>query len=192
MHEPGLVRSVERPGDPHPHVDGRRDSEPTGLLEGVGEARALDVFHRYVDRALVLTPVVDGDDVGVVHGGRRVRGLTELLHDLRVAGQIGPEHLDRHRATELEILGEVHTGGGRRCELAPQLVPATEGRLGGLSHGCDGSPGAGRSRRPGSDAASCENRAGRSRRSRRGPRWWAPTPRPQRSPSLVPAGSRRR
>ncbi len=85
-------------------------------------------LHRDVDRTLIVAPVVDGDDARVVHRRRSVGGLSEPLDDLRIASEIRAEHLHGDRPAELEILREVHTGGGARRELAAQLVAAAEGR----------------------------------------------------------------
>jgi len=75
-----------------------------------------------------------------VHRGRGVRGPPEPFDDLRVTGQVGPEHLDGDGPSELEVLREVDARRGGRGELATQLVAAGERRLRGLSHGADGSP----------------------------------------------------
>ena len=101
-------------------------AEPLPGLHRLGEARPVDQLHRDVDRALVVAPVVDGDDARVVHRGGRARRLAELLDDRRVAGEVGPEHLEGDGPAQLEILGDVHPGGGPGGELAPQLVAATD------------------------------------------------------------------
>ena len=70
------------------------------LEEGISEAGAVDPLHRDVHRALIVAPVVDGDDARVMHGRRRVRGLTEAANDLRVTSQVRTEDLQGHRPAE--------------------------------------------------------------------------------------------
>ena len=51
---------------------------------------------------------MDGDDVFMAHGGRRLRFSRESLAGYRIAGQVGCKHLDRHPALQSRVEGLDH------------------------------------------------------------------------------------
>ena len=72
---------------------GRGGSGPRIAQDG-RERPAVDVLHDDEVRALVLAPVVDGDDVGVREVGGRLGLAAEALDERPVDGQLGEEHLE--------------------------------------------------------------------------------------------------
>ena len=56
--------------------------------EDLGEAATLDVLHDDEVGALLLAPVVDAHDVGVVEVGGRLRLAAEPFHEVRVVGEL--------------------------------------------------------------------------------------------------------
>ena len=99
----------------------------------VGEAAALDVLHHDEVGAVLLAPVVDADDVGVVEVGGGLGLAPEPGHEVGVVGVLGEQDLDRDRPVELQVAGEEHLGHAALAEAAVQLVAAVED--GGLRHG---------------------------------------------------------
>ena len=81
----------------------------------------------------LLAPVVDGDDVGVVQVGGGLGLAPEPLDEARVAGELGEEHLDRHRTVEQLVAGEVHLRHPAPCDPALDLVAVGED-VGDLRH----------------------------------------------------------
>ena len=55
--------------------------------------------------------------------------LTEETLRAEGSGKLGPEHLDRHLATMLDVLGQVHRGHAALAKLPEYLVAAGEGTL---------------------------------------------------------------
>ena len=103
-------------------------------------------------RAFLLARGVDGDDVGVVQPGRRLRLAAEALH--RLAGQPQParQDLQRHLAVERYLTRRVDHPHAAAAQLADDLEVA-EPRAGQVRHrsplrlgcGCGGGrPGEGR------------------------------------------------
>ena len=75
---------------------------------------ALHVLHDDEVRAVLLAPVVDADDVGVVEARGVLRLPAEPLDEARVAGELGEEHLDRDAAVELPVASEEDVGHAAR------------------------------------------------------------------------------
>ena len=90
-----------------PQVDHATRLEPLGS-EPILKGLTLESFHDQEGLSLVLRQVVDGADVRMVQG----RGSTGLalkpLQRVGPAGEILWEKLQRHFATEVQILGFVH------------------------------------------------------------------------------------
>ena len=57
------------------------------------EADAFDVLHHDEDLAAVFAYFVDGADVGMVQGGRRLRLVNQPLPGLRIRGPLVGQHL---------------------------------------------------------------------------------------------------
>src|ERR671934_55536 len=114
---PSLTAPIERPGTIVGGIEGapERGQEGKGALrlqapfalEEAPEIDALDVAHGDEEDAARLVGVVDGDDVGVVEGGGDARLAQEALAEALVLGQLGGEQLERHLASEAQVLGAV-------------------------------------------------------------------------------------
>ena len=93
--------NAERGGDVGGDLGG-----PVGVQRALGRGGsrrrrpALDVLHDDEVRAVLLAPVVDADDVGVVEVGGGLRLAPEPLDERRVGGELGEQHLDRDRPVE--------------------------------------------------------------------------------------------
>ena len=193
------VGEAERRGDLGGDSAGLHRGEPPVGPEDVGQALAVDVLHHDEVGAALATPVVDADDVRVVEV-RRGLGLTaEPLHEARVGGVLGEQHLDRDPAVEQPVVGEEDVGHAAPTEAVLDLVAVVEDRA---SPGAtwreqvtDGRPAAGSpsdARRRGRRTV-MRRPAGRARR--RGPGWRSGRRRCHRcrpSPPASPSRSRRR
>ncbi len=126
VHDAGSMCGVETLGDGGADVCRALGRDAPGVGEGRGEARAVDVLHRDERSAVLIAPVVDGDDVRVADRCRSTRGPAEPVDDLGVGSQIGGEDLDRDGSVEVAVVGEEDLGGGRRREALPQLVTTGE------------------------------------------------------------------
>ena len=95
------------------------DADPDGLLGGeqragvedLAEGAAGQVLEDQVRLAVLLAPVVDGQDVGVVEGGDGPGLGPEPLQEGLVAGQGRVEDLDGHLALERDVIGKVDVRG---------------------------------------------------------------------------------
>ena len=110
VHHPVAVGEAERGG--HVCGDLRR---PPGVQRTLGahdlrQAAALHVLHDDEVGARLLAPVVDGHHVGVVEVGGRLGLAAEPLHEGRVLGVLGEEHLDRHGSVQQQVAGQVDVG----------------------------------------------------------------------------------
>jgi hypothetical protein len=113
----GLERFGDAAGDPERVLEGNR---PAGdaLLEGL----ALGQLHDQEALAVRLVEAVDRRDVGVVQGGEQARLAVEASEPLRVFGEGIWQQLERHRATQLAVLGAVHLAHPALAELAGDPV----------------------------------------------------------------------
>jgi len=100
----------------------------TGQTHGIGHGELLftiqpvtqrfpfDVRHDVVHRTADLTRVVQRENVGVLQVG----GGFDLLQEARATddrGQLRPQHLERHLAIVLDVVGQVHRGHAALAEL---------------------------------------------------------------------------
>ena len=94
--------------------------------EDVAQCAPLDVLHDDEVRAILLSPVVDADDVGVVERGGRLGFATEPFHERRIAGELREEGLERDVPREQPVTGEVDLGHAPLRQLAQDLVAVRE------------------------------------------------------------------
>jgi hypothetical protein len=90
-----------------------RNASPEGL--------PLHVRHDVVQQSVGITGIVQRNDVGVVEAGGSVDLPQEPLGTQR-GREFGPQDLDRHRPTVLEVLGEIHDGHPATPDLALDRV----------------------------------------------------------------------
>ena len=102
---------VEPRGDLGREVADHRERRPWLLLQTLGQAHALDVFHGDEVGVVALADVVDGDDVGVREPAGRTEFQPEALFELGalalVFDLVDPDLLDRHGAADQRILRQV-------------------------------------------------------------------------------------
>ncbi len=95
--------------------------ERATLLDHAGQVAAVDELHDDEWVARLHAVVEDVDHVGVTECRCRLRLLAEARHESRVAAVLGAQHLDRHVASELRVVG---AEDGRHSALAEQLDEA--------------------------------------------------------------------
>ena len=94
--------------------------------QDLGERPALHVLHGDEVGAGVLAPVVDVDDVGMAQVGGRLRLAPKALDEVRVDGELGEQHLDRHLAVEQQVAREEHVGHAAAPDALVDLVAVVE------------------------------------------------------------------
>ena len=103
MDEPRGVRGVERGGHLLGDRHRARGLEDRPAAQDGAQVRAVDVAHDEIEHLVLLTRVVDVDDVRVVHRGRHARLADEALAELRVVGELRGDHLDGDAALERQL-----------------------------------------------------------------------------------------
>ena len=103
----GRGRPRARPPAPGRPTAGR------AAVEDGPQAAALQVLGDQ-ERQVVLAPVVDGHEVGVVERGRGLGLGLEAAQERGVVGQRRVQHLDRDPPAELDVVGQVDLGRRRR------------------------------------------------------------------------------
>ena len=149
--------------------------QPLALLavQDGAQGAALQVL-RDQERQVLLAPVVDGDEVGVV---QRRRGLglgLEATQEHGVVGQRRVQHLDRHAAAELHVVGHVDLGGRAGTDQGREPVPIGEHPTDQLAHRC-GSHGQDGTERPPPSRGPLAGPPGASRAAELGRRASVPT-----------------
>ena len=99
-----------------------RRGEPPPLRQDGGERPAPEELHHEVDDPPRAADPVDRDDVGVLQLGGGAGLALEALDELGVERQREGQHLDRHLALELAILGPIHQRHPAPAQLLDDLV----------------------------------------------------------------------
>jgi hypothetical protein len=122
----------------HVEADRHRDlhrqdvGDATRLLHHVVERAAVDVLHGDVELAARSTHLVDMDDVRMAEADRDARLVAEQLAEVRVAGQLRPDALERDAAGESLLAvfpAEEHIPHPPRAETANRRVAAGQRSL---------------------------------------------------------------
>ncbi len=85
----------------------------------------MDVLHDDEVVALLLAQAEDLDDVRVVQHGRDAGLVQELLHEVRIIGQVLVDPLEHHvlgEAAEADLPGEEHLPHAAPGDLSDDLV----------------------------------------------------------------------
>ena len=77
-------------------------------LDQILQSLALEELHRDVVGAVVRAAVEDVDHVWVLQAGCGARLAAEAFHELLVLREAVVQHLERHLAAEVGVLGAVH------------------------------------------------------------------------------------
>jgi hypothetical protein len=132
---PVPVAEVQRGADVgHDLDDPLLGQRPLGL-DDLAQRLPVDELHDDVGQraelALGLPGVVDRHDRRVVQRGRVLRLPAEAQLELRVTGQVGAQHLDRHVSGQPHVPAAVHLGHAAVAERLAQLVAFGEQSRGG-------------------------------------------------------------
>ena len=130
------VGFVERIGDVNADLQHLFERQRT---LGAGQSRrqclAFEILHHEVVNLLVTADVVDGADVRMRQRGNRSCLALESRAAIRIGGEVGRQHLHRHRAIEPRVTGCVdlaHSAGskGRNDFVRAEAHAAVEGQTG--------------------------------------------------------------
>ncbi len=119
--DPLVVRRGERVGKR------RRDGEELSQRHApgrdpLGELLPAHQLHGQEVDAVRLLDRVDVDDVGVIERRQRPSLAPEPLEAFLTAREVGRQHLQRHLAAELRVLGEIDLAHAALAELGGDLV----------------------------------------------------------------------
>jgi hypothetical protein len=90
------------------------------------QTSSAEVFQHEVRTAVLLPPVVHGDDVGVAERGDRPRLGPEATQEPLVLRERVAEDLDRDPAPQVDVVGDVDIGRRARADGSEQPVPASD------------------------------------------------------------------
>ena len=96
VHEPDCVRCIEGPADLPDQIDCALRIEPSFPLEQLAQVGALDVLHRKVEDAVLITRRDGPDDVRMIETPRKLGFTQEALAEAFVARQLRSEELQSH------------------------------------------------------------------------------------------------
>ncbi len=126
VHEPAVVGVVQRLGDlasDERRLGGRQVG--TTIEEGAQRPAAQQLDH-HERETVVLPPVVDGHDVGVVQRGGELRLGLEAAHEPGVVAEPGLEDLDGDAASEPDVVGQVDPPARARADRRQQPIAGDE------------------------------------------------------------------
>jgi len=127
MDDAVLVGVVQRAGGLPADLEGHIHGKLPLAANPVAEALALDEGHGEPQPAGDLARVQHGEDVRVLQPGGEADLALESLRPQR-RGQLGVEHLERHRPVVPKVLGQVNDGHAPAAELALDLVAIPQSR----------------------------------------------------------------
>ena len=122
VHDAVAVRERERGRDLGGDLGGLVRVDRRLGADEVAQRSAFDVLHHDEVRAVLLAPVVDRDDVGVVEVRGGLRLAAEALDERRLARVLGEQRLQRDRPVQQLVVREVDLGHPALRELALDLV----------------------------------------------------------------------
>ena len=102
VHDPQRVRGRQRATDLADHPRHLGEAE-RAVADPVRQRPAAQQSEHQERRARLTPVVVQGHHVRVLEAGHQLRFGLEPLHEPRVVGQLGPDRLDRHLATEARL-----------------------------------------------------------------------------------------
>ena len=100
--------------------------EHTLRADEIGQAATVDELHNDEVRVVLLTPIEDAHDVGVIQIGRCLRFAAEPLHKGGVCGEVGKEHFDGDGPVEQTVASEEDIGHTTARQASLKFVPAVE------------------------------------------------------------------
>src|ERR1700716_4255297 len=106
-------------------VDSLVDGELLLAVESLSKRLALDVRHHIIKQALYLTRIEERQDVRMIETGRHSDFAKEPVGAER-SGQLRVQHLERHHALVLRILGQIDSCHSAASELTIDRVGRRE------------------------------------------------------------------
>ena len=120
MGEPECGRSID--SDLRSPIRGEGAFACDQLCEGL----TLHVLHDDEVRVLVLAPVVDGDNAGMVQVGSSLGFPTEPGNKGWFSSELREQNLDRNRPVQQLILGQEHVSHTASGDSPMQFVPSVQ------------------------------------------------------------------
>ena len=109
MHQPRIVRYVQRSGDLAEDVDRVLRRKPS-LVHPLAQRRPLDETHCQIEPPFRLSRVVDRNNIWMIQRSRMFPFSPEPLPERFVAAQLRREHLQRNRTPKRHLLGTIDDG----------------------------------------------------------------------------------
>ena len=122
--EAGVVGRPQPLDDGVDQGQGQARGQRALVLDDVAQRVALDVLHHQVGHPAVLALVQDAHDVRVREPGGGLRLAAQPVEELRVAGQVGVQHLQCHIPLQPAVGGQVDGGHAAAGEPGLDQVPA--------------------------------------------------------------------
>src|SRR5262245_17504423 len=133
MDDPGGVRLGQSFRDLRADLDNGGDWLWPSRGHELAQRGAIHPLHRDVRPGTVHADVVDRDDVGMIQGGSGTGFALESLDAIGIRGEVLPQHLDRHDASEPLVAGAIDLAHAAATERLEDLV-RSEARAGVKSH----------------------------------------------------------
>jgi hypothetical protein len=103
--DPSAGTGSEPPGRSGPLPRGRSRAQSLQLLDDQVETLSLDELHRVIQDVAVPSDLEDRHDIRVVQAGRGAGLMAEAVRGVGVAERAARQDLQRHAATEGDLLG---------------------------------------------------------------------------------------
>ena len=126
MDHAAAVREPERRRHVAGDLGGAIGVEDALRADEIGQAAAVDELHDDEVGVVLLAPVEDADDVGMVEVRRGLCLAAEPLDERGVGREIGKQDFDRDGSIEQAITSEEDVGHPTAGQASLELVPAVE------------------------------------------------------------------
>ncbi len=121
MHDPLTVGSRQRVSHLHDDLERLGRGQPLPLEPG-RQRLPLDVLHDDEASVTVGADLVDGADVGMIERGGGARLAQERLAGLVVVQSPRGEQLDRDRAIQVEVVGQIDLAHAADAQTTPDPI----------------------------------------------------------------------
>ena len=125
VHQPGLVRRIQRCGNLFDHPHGLLRTHRPIALENLVQIDAVDDRHHQIQAPVELTGLVDRDDVRAGQPGRRVGLAAKSLLKALLGSQFRLQQLDGHITAQRGVVGPIDRAHTALTELFEKPI-ATE------------------------------------------------------------------
>src|SRR4051794_40590714 len=121
MHDSFAVRRVQPLSNLYPQRQARFQVHRASANQ-VFEGGTVKELHRQESAAVLFSDVVDGADIGMIQRRRCLRFALKAGQDLRVAGDIVRQKLQRHKAMQAHVFSFVDDSHSASTELLEDAV----------------------------------------------------------------------